>query len=137
MIQLQQFLEAMSESDSQTRANYHLTLGGLRDALEKADPNALVLFDDGTPAGGFDSYRGYYVDIAIDDAENAATVAEWRSEVQSALKKTFVGYKGGDYPATPEKLLWRSEYGCSSGVAVVGTSTGIEKRFLLNTKQVD
>ena len=122
----------MSQAAAKKTAK-HLTLGGLRDALAAA-PDALpVMFDDGEAAGRLDSYRGFYTDIAIGVGQEAKAVAEWRGLTASALKTTFEGYKGGDYPASPSKPLWRSEYGQASGVAIVGTAVQ-DSAFVLLTK---
>lgn len=134
---LQAMIDAMNESESKARSGYHLTLGELSEALNDADQDALVLFDDGRCPGSIYSYRGYYIDLAIDECDKPKMVKEWRGIATDALTSTFVGYKGGDYPASPEKPLWRSEYGEASGVGVMASHTDIEKRFILVTKQID
>ncbi len=134
---LQGLIDSMNASDSAARSGYHLTLGQLQDALAEAPAEALVVFDDGAPAGEFDSYRGYYIDISISDAETALNVRSWRMKVSAALQETFTGYKGGDYPASPDKPLWRSEYGSASGVGIMGFDFSTGSHFKLLTKQVD
>lgn len=133
---LQAFLDTMSELDCEKRGSYHLTLGGLRDALADAPNDLPVTFDDGRAAGEFASYRGYYTDIAIGAGQCAETVAEWRGKTTVALTTTFEGYKGGDYPASPGKPLWRSEYGETSGFAIIGVAVK-DGAFVLLTKYID
>lgn len=134
---MQFIIDAVNTASCSTRGDYHLTLGELNEALASADDDALVLFDDGAAVGEFDSYRGYYTDIALGDADSPKTVAEFRKNAAAALETVFEGYKGGKYPATPSKPLWRSGYGSASGVGIMGVDASVEKRFLLKTKQVD
>lgn len=131
---LRDLCDVTNEGASLVRANYHLTLGGLRDALEHA-PDLPVIFDDGTGAGSIDSYRGYYIDLAIADGPRE-NVPAWRARVAAALETTFVGYKGGDYPANPHKPLWRAEPGIASGIAIV--TYGLRSdAFVLITKDIE
>lgn len=133
---LQALVDQMNEAHSQMRSGYHLTLGALKDALWDAPKDIPVVFDDGMPVGFFDSYRGYYTDIAIGDGKSAPTVAEFVERVEKALEATFTGYKGGDYPASPGKPLWRSETGEASGVGVMGAEVR-DGKFVLLTMQID
>lgn len=136
---LQAFIDEMNEQDSRARANYHLTLGGLKDALENAPDSLPVVFNDGVGANYIDSYRGYYTDLAISDCKPVdpiMSVAEWRGVVEEALATTFQGYKGGDYPATPGKPLWRSEWGKASSEAIIDVRVESD-RFVLMTKRID
>lgn len=75
---------------------------------------------DGKPAGEFDSYRGYYDQLALGTGLEPITVAELLAAASEAKGKVFQGYKGGDYLMTGDTAVWFSEYGCSSGVAIVG-----------------
>jgi hypothetical protein len=133
---MQKLIDTMAANNSATRGDYHLTLGKLRDALESAPDCLPVIFDSGGAAGDFGSYRGYYIDIAIDTAAKAAPVKKWRKKVAAALSTVFVGYKGGDYPASPGKPLWRAEYGTASGTAIIGVEVR-DDAFVLTTKHVD
>lgn len=131
----QKFFDGLSEILLRERTKYHLTLGALRDALALASDNVPVVFDDGEGVGHADSYRGYFTDIAF-CAGPVLTAAEMRSVVAKALTTTFEGYKGGEFPASPEKPLWRSAYGEASGIAIVNA----EMRggaLVLFTKMVD
>lgn len=134
---LRDLIDAMVQDSHIQRQQYHLTLGMLKDALSEAPKEAAVVFEDKTAAGEFDSYRGHYIDISISDGEVPETVEVWREKVSIALKTTFVGYKGGDYPASPEKPLWRSEYGEASNQAIVGFDFTSGSEFKLLTKQIE
>lgn len=132
---LQALIDKMDEMDSQTRANYHLTLGGLQDALSDADDGLPVVFDSGDGAGEIASYRGYYIDLAISGGK-PKPVSDWKRIVEKALATTFVGYKGGDFPASPDKPLWRAKWGDASGIAIVSAAV-TDGAFVLATKAVE
>jgi hypothetical protein len=116
---IQEFIDSMNEESSRLRSCYHLTLGELSNALDGVNPDFLVVFDGGLGANSLDSYRGYYTDLAIDVTGETKTVAVWRDIVKEALNTTFFGYKGGEFPATPDTPLWMAEYGVASGVAII------------------
>jgi len=134
----QKMLDAMMEQARVTRAQYHLTLGQLKETLERTPKKALVEFSDGVYPGNLDSYRGYYTDLAFDDSAEAITAGDLLKVVKQALKTTFTGYKGGDYPASHDTVLWRSEYGSASRVCIVNTHyDNFENRLTLITKVTD
>ena len=115
-----------------------LTLGQLEIILERTPKKALVEFPDGVYPGNLDSYRGYYTDLAFDDSEEAITAGDLLKVVKQALKTTFTGYKGGDYPASHDTVLWRSEYGSASRICIVNTHyDNFENRLTLITKVID
>lgn len=129
MMDIKAMLDAVSDAAFESRKRYHLTLGGLQEALNDAPESSVVVFSDGSGAGEMDSYRGYYEDISVSTGE-PASVSEWRDRVSAALSHTFIGYKGGEYPGSPDKPLWRSGYGQASGLAITHTSTDGGKMIL-------
>ncbi len=60
------------------------------------------------------SYRGYYEDLAF-PPEPDVTVAQCLKRAKSALGKTFMGYKGGDFKMGEWTTCWFSDYGHASG----------------------
>lgn len=66
IMDLQKFIDNMNESQAKERSNYHLTIGGLIDALEKAPANATV--DE--KFNGIGSWRGSYIEVAIFTEDN-------------------------------------------------------------------
>lgn len=57
---LQAFIDAMNLQAENVRADYHVTLGALKVALEKVPDETPVVFDGGdTGPTGPHSYRGY------------------------------------------------------------------------------
>ena len=63
------------------------------------------------------SYRGYYEDLAFEPVADT-TVGAMLDAAESALGKTFTGYKGGEFKMTECTDCWLAEYG-SSGVPIV------------------
>ena len=86
-----------------------MTLGELIQELKKEPADKLVRCGFGKPH----SYRGYYEDLAFEPCENT-TAWEMLAYAESALGKTFGGYKGGDYVMTASTDVWISEYGEAS-----------------------
>ena len=124
-----------------TRSNYHLNLAGLIRMLDKAPAQLDVWAKpphrmDGWPIGTrpgqralFQSYRGYYEDLAIcradDDQPVKASVLY--QAAKDALGQMFMGYKGGQYTAEDDTLLWVGEWGQPSGLAVLKTGHYVDE----------
>ena len=77
--------------------------------------------------GEFDSYRGYYEDLAIDkdyasDESTTSTVFDFKKVLNNALEQgEMYGYKGGDYSIDESTLVWFGSYGTTSGsLKIVG-----------------
>ena len=159
---LQSMINLMNESESDTRANYHLTYGQLVDALNGADKKAK--FDKRIK--GIGSWRGSYIEIALYTDDNglycqdgeftgsysAKVWNQWEKEhsvtidklptnanelgklLESIIGKDFIGYKGGNFTITRNRPLWLETDGSTYGdVAVIG----IDKNLNLITKEVE
>jgi len=125
------------EGLAEVRSDYHVTLGELIEKLKEVPETLQVLFEDGTYIGEFDSYRGYYSDLAISQGENPVEAKDLLENLENkVLDKIFQGYKGGDITMSANKPLWRSEYGMASGDAVIDMSHE-ERGLLLRIKKVD
>jgi hypothetical protein len=57
------------------------------------------------------SYRGYYEDLAFEPAKNVK-VSLMLKEAKEALKKTFFGWKGGEYHMHDYSTCWLAYIGC-------------------------
>lgn len=144
---LQSYFNALGEAESVTRASYHLTYGGLIDALKAAPADAL--FDE--RVSGIGSYRGYYIDIALFTEETGYYINtskydlfeptnylpinanELANVLESLIGQDFVGYKGGNFTITKDKPLWLEAYDSDCfEVAVIG----IDKDLRLITRQL-
>ena len=104
-----------------------MNLGDLIIWLQAQDPQDTVRHGFGKP----DSFRGYYGDVAFTPVENT-TFGEMLDHAQSALGKTFHGYKGGDYTMYEYTACWISEYGTSCNADKIGNT--ILKLWLLTAK---
>ena len=140
MINIQQLLDVMSEQDRQQRTNYHLTLGQLIDKLQSFDQYGVVFHDETQPHEYlFDSYRGYYSDLAMtyEPSKSHQQVNDLLFQANLALNNTYEGYKGGDYVMTADTPLWLANWGETSDIAIVDVcEIGIQYVKLI-TKQLE
>jgi hypothetical protein len=134
---IQKLVNARLDASAKTRSEYNLTLGQLIDALSAAPKSAVVaLSDSGSSPFQPHSYRGYYSDLAFQEAPETRTVADVLKDAKKALGTTFSGYKGGDYLMSETTPLWASSYGYNNGRAMM--SAGMDgERFVITVKQVD
>lgn len=135
---LQALVNAMNTAASDARGNYHLTLGGLIDALERAHPEMFVVYDtvEADSPSAPESYRGYYSDLSFPPSATPITAASLLKEARDAVGGTFEGYKGGDFEMHSGTPLWASPYGISNGIAIMDAKE-IGGRLVLITKQID
>ena len=82
----------------------------LIDALAAADQTYVAPLGFGPP----DSYRGNYICVAFEPAENV-TVASMLAHAKSALGATFTGYKGGEFTMHEYTDCYIANYGTSGG----------------------
>lgn len=119
--------------DAQVRAKSEtagqITLGQLIDLVEKRPPDQDVYLDHHhLRPKGIGSYRGHYDQLAIEydcDDHPRVTTAEFLKMLREVEGKTLTGYKGGDYLMTRDTMVWVSNYGKATDVAV----TGIIERY--------
>lgn len=97
-----------------------MTLDALITALVTCPDQDAPIEIGGCPAGEFDSYRGYYDQLALGTGLEPKTVGELLAKASEAKGKVFQGYKGGDFQMHGRTPVWFSEYGESSGIAIVG-----------------
>lgn len=90
-----------------------MNLGDLITRLEAADPNQVVRHGFHNPH----SYRGYYMDLAFEPAENI-TVGEILEAARSAVGATYEGWKGGQFKMNKHDWCWLSEEGTASGETI-------------------
>lgn len=97
-----------------------MTLGELIDAFESIPKDADVYFDfaDLYP-GEFDSYRGFYNQLALSWSEYPCTVETFMTRLHSADGNTYQGYKGGWFQMSRNTPVWVSNYGRASGTMIV------------------
>ncbi len=133
---IQKLIDTMNDTAMRERANYHLTLGGLIEALEKCPPEKLVFLDEGGSITNPNSYRGYYSDLAFEPTTLNSSAEVLLEEAREALATVFTGYKGGDYRMTADTPLWVAHYGSASGIAMIDTELK-QGGLVIRTKEVD
>lgn len=148
------FAKGLQAGELSTRREYHVLLGQLIEALEKAPKDALVILDCGNVLSNPHSYRGYYTDLAFEidendkdnanerdvndneDNKNKMTVAELLKLCHSVHNTKLEGWKGGEYLMDDGAVLWISSEGCSPGRAILTTHMVDNNKFYINTKEI-
>lgn len=114
---VQNWVSAQVAKSAQGRGQ--MTLGALIDALALAPKDALVRFDDGASPESFDSYRGYYEQLALSAGNEDVTAGKLLDLCRETDGQTMQGYKGGDFLMGRGTYLNRAEYS-SCGNPLVG-----------------
>lgn len=115
-------LNAMQAESRNERVNIYgqLTLGDIITKLELLSPDTPILFDFGPSPTKLDSWRGSYAELALGFTDTTPnTVGNLLTECLSAVNRTFLGYKGGEYTMDRQTSVWVANYGevgCSVGV---------------------
>jgi len=114
-LNIQDFMDKISEANECVRKEYHLTLGELLDHLEKLECKEEKLIPS---LCNPHSYRGYYTDLAFALSDNPLSIDDTICLLKNCLGKTFDGYKGGSYTMNRDAPLWCAEYG-DTGYAII------------------
>lgn len=120
------------------------TLGSLINALKRCNADADVEFDFCYLAPTkVNSYRGYYDHLALGWTDKHDGPGYWPkvsaliAELESAIGKTFTGYKGGEYRMNGSTPLWVANYGQTGGTGIVGLNCEGDMTVTLVTAKVD
>jgi hypothetical protein len=120
----QSLLSAQIAKAAQGRGQ--ITLGGLIDALALAPKDALVRFADGASTKGFDSYRGYYEQLALSAGNEDVTAGKLLDLCRETDGQTMQGYKGGDFLMGRGTYLNRAEYSyCGNPIVGIELRDGV------------
>lgn len=96
-----------------------LDLGEVIHTLKNHDPDTTLRLGFHRPH----SYRGDYMDLAFEIAENV-TVGAMLADARSAVGATFEGWKGGDYTMDKNDPVWlvqeRGDTGETLGRVLLG-----------------
>lgn len=137
---VQAYLESMSELIKSARKPYHLSLGALTEALHRLPMDMTVITDTHEYVGAEHSYRGYYDDLAFAPGKEAGSCCGLLYDAcLRAATNHYEGYKGGNYLYDNETPLWFAQWG-ETGRAIVGyqvIDTSPKRRLMLLTKEVD
>lgn len=102
--------------------NSGLNLGEIIDTLEtiyRGSKNPEELIIDGM-SNSFYSYRGYYEDLTIPSSVDKTLLRDVLNGLRGCLKKTFQGYKGGQYKMSLESTVWNADYSVCADRYFVG-----------------
>lgn len=101
-----------------------ITIQDLTGLFGSMDPQQPFSFSNGVFLDGdYDSYRGHYKDLAlsfstVDHGYN--TAGKMMSILTGALAfGSMQGWKGGDYPITPNTLVWLGNQGTTEGSRLI------------------
>lgn len=131
---MQALIDAIGTASAETRKNYHLSLGGLIEAVAALAEETPVQFDIGGGPSGPHSYRGYYSDLAFERTAQPVTAGRFLAGLQNCLGQSFEGYKGGDFTMQLDTPVWQASSG-STGRAVIAASL-IDGALILTTKDI-
>lgn len=121
----------------------HLTIGDCIEKLRALKPDTHVEFDfGGIVPTKLASWRGIYAEIALGFSGGAfsndepKTVAELLSDFQSAVGKTYTGWKGGDFVMGLDTPVWVDNPGCYTRTYITNI-TGDDYGVTIHTDQKD
>ena len=120
---LQKYIDNIIEAEKEKRWESNYSIGNFIEDLKKFNPKANITIPPfNLNPTGFDSYRGYYSDLALEyTTENSyMTAGELLKKAEECIGKTFTGYKGGEFEMTEDTTLWIANYGKSTDVVVTG-----------------
>jgi hypothetical protein len=129
---IQKLFDEMGKGWRAERGLRQMTLGRFIAQLEGLDSSKEIV-----GLGRLDSYRGYYSDLAFSPIEETRTVGAVLEDCKSALDRTFVGYKGGDFVMDEHTPLFVSSYGAASGQTVMGIDSSKEPFEVITQKEED
>ena len=104
----------------------HMTVGEIIEKLREIAPETPIRFDffsNAIPLNCFNSYRGYYEDLAISwgtVTKSYPRVQEVLSWFESVPGNMYCGWKGGEFYMFDDTHVWVAEDGHASGFAVTG-----------------
>ena len=120
---LQKYIDNIIEAEKEKRWESNYSIGNFIEDLKKFNPKAHITIPPfNLNPTGFDSYRGYYSDLALEyTTENSyMTAGELLKKAEECIGKTFTGYKGGEFEMTEDTTLWIANYGKSTHILVTG-----------------
>lgn len=111
-----------------------ITLGDLIKLLSENDRDRIVRFDFGGFPDYFNSYRGFYEQLALGyDDQSAITVKELLERCNLANGGTFTGWKGGEYQMGSDTPIWAANSGDCTRVMLTGVSKTLGEFVILKT----
>jgi len=129
---IQKYIEASvkaNRADSFAKSD-QLTLGEIISKCQAIEANLgaedkrIVSFDFANMVPtNIDSWRGSYAELALsfnsDEEGETIKVGAFINMLESAVGKTFTGYKGGDFTMSRHTPVWVANYGKSGSTAII------------------
>jgi len=104
-----------------------ITLGRFIKQVKKLKKDEEIFINiGGIYPTGIESYRGYYDELALTftsdefSKHRIKTAGELLKLLESAIGKTFTGYKGGDFVMNENTPVWLANYGNTGDAFVTG-----------------
>ena len=113
------------------------TLGDLIDSLKQCKSDAMVFFDFGELVPyAFNSYRGYYEDLALDFKEYGyeggnPTAEEFLKLCEEQVGSIHTGWKGGEYTMDRDTSIWVAHTGDSTHTMLSGVMNDDYRVYLI------
>lgn len=118
MNKMQASIDGMNIQQQNDRSESQMTLGDMIKALESLPDVAKI-----EGLGDFNSYRGYYCDLAFEPQEGKRLVIDILKQCRSAMGVPFMGFKGGEFVMGAQTPLWLADYGCC-GYKIIAIGEG-------------
>lgn len=115
------------------------TLGDFIKKLKTLEQDKPIEFGfGGAVPTEFDSYRGYYAEIALGYegayGTSAVLVSELLEKAEACIGETFQGWKGGDFTMNEDTNLFVANSGNTSDTHITGVGTTEYGGYLILTK---
>lgn len=135
---IQDFMNAVSNAARDTRSEYHLTLGKAIEVVDKLPETSSVRFDfNNLYPDHPHSYRGYYSDLAFDFTEEKLSAGSFLNFLKGSLDTEYKGYKGGTYKMGENTPLWAANWGSCGRAIIAWYFNDDTQELILVTKEDD
>lgn len=92
---------------------HQMTLGDLIKVLKALPADTGV-----ASLTGPHSYRGYYTDLAFERGVGLMRAGALLAVVKRCVRRSFTGYKGGEFKMSRDTPVWVANYGCCGGMLI-------------------
>ncbi len=131
---IQQLTKVAAEIAKSVRSDFMLHLGEILTACEVNPEYAVKVRVRGilhSVSPELQSYRGFYEDAALATVQLTLPARRFRERLKDQVGTPLYGYKGGEYVVSKDTLVWVSDYGVTSGIAVTGYSMDHDTKTLI------
>jgi len=119
---IQAMMDGMNADWQRERAKTQMALGKMIEVLE-----AMPATTEIEGLGKFDSYRGYYCDLAFEPIKGKRPTSDILEQCRDAMGQVFTGYKGGKFMMGKLTPLWLAGYGdCGEKIIAIRSDGTVE-----------